>query len=88
MREEVTAHRLAAYSDAVFAVIVTIMVLELRAPDQPAFSAPWPLWPTAIITGEPVSAMRFHMFSLDGSAHCVLASSYASNPIPTRRANR
>jgi uncharacterized membrane protein len=46
--EEVTAHRLAAYSDAVFAVIVTIMVLELRAPDQPAFSALWPLWPTAI----------------------------------------
>jgi uncharacterized membrane protein len=49
MREEKeTAHRLAAYSDAVFAVIVTIMVLELRAPDQPAFSALWPLWPTAI----------------------------------------
>ena len=42
------AHRLAAYSDAVFAVIVTVMVLELRAPDQPAFSALWPLWPTAI----------------------------------------
>ena len=48
MREEVTAHRLAIYSDAVFAVIVTIMVLELRAPDQPTFSAIWPLWPTAI----------------------------------------
>jgi uncharacterized membrane protein len=49
MREEkITADRLAAYSDAVFAVIVTIMVLELRAPDQPAFSALWPLWPTAI----------------------------------------
>src|SRR5882724_8694841 len=49
MREEKdTADRLAAYSDAVFAVIVTIMVLELRAPDQPAFSALWPLWPTAI----------------------------------------
>ena len=47
MREDtVTAHRLAAYSDAVFAVIVTVMVLELRAPDQPAFSALWPLWPT------------------------------------------
>ena len=28
--EEVTAHRLTAYSDAVFAVIVTVMVLELR----------------------------------------------------------
>jgi hypothetical protein len=46
MREEKeTADRLAAYSDAVFAVIVTIMVLELKAPDQPAFSALWPLWP-------------------------------------------
>jgi uncharacterized membrane protein len=43
-----TAQRLAAYSDAVFAVIVTIMVLELRAPDEAAFSALWPLWPTAI----------------------------------------
>jgi uncharacterized membrane protein len=49
MREEkVSADRLAAYSDAVFAVIVTIMVLELKAPEQPAFSALLPLWPTAI----------------------------------------
>jgi uncharacterized membrane protein len=32
----------------VFAVIVTIMVLELKAPDEAAFSALWPLWPTAI----------------------------------------
>ncbi|HTG34037.1 MAG TPA: TMEM175 family protein [Thermoanaerobaculia bacterium] len=46
--EKIAAHRLAAYSDAVFAVIVTVMVLELRAPDQPEFSALWPLWPTAI----------------------------------------
>jgi Endosomal/lysosomal potassium channel TMEM175 len=46
--EKETAHRLAACSDAVFAVIVTVMVLELRAPDQPAFSALWPLWPAAI----------------------------------------
>jgi hypothetical protein len=46
MREEkTTADRLAAFSDAVFAVIVTVMVLELRAPDEPAFLA---LWPTAI----------------------------------------
>jgi uncharacterized membrane protein len=49
MREETdTAHRLAAYSDAVFAVIVTIMALELKAPEEPAFSALWPLWPTVI----------------------------------------
>jgi TMEM175 potassium channel family protein len=37
--EKETMHRLAGYSDAVFAVIVTIMVLELRAQDQPVFSA-------------------------------------------------
>jgi uncharacterized membrane protein len=49
MREEkITADRLIAFSDAVFAVIVTVMVLELKAPDQSAFSALWPLWPTAL----------------------------------------
>src|SRR5690349_4297428 len=48
MRESKETARLAAYSDAVFAVIVTIMVLELKAPDQAAFSDLWPLWPTAI----------------------------------------
>jgi uncharacterized membrane protein len=49
MREEkITADRMAAFSDAVFAVIVTVMVLELKATDQATFSALWPLWPTAI----------------------------------------
>lgn len=46
--EKKTADRLAAYSDAVFAVIVTVMVLELKAPDEPAFSALWPMWPTGV----------------------------------------
>jgi uncharacterized membrane protein len=46
--EKITADRMAAYSDAVFAVIVTIMVLELKAPDEEGFTALWPLWPTAI----------------------------------------
>lgn len=49
MREyKATADRLTSYSDAVFAVIVTVMVLELKAPNQSTFSALWPLWPTAI----------------------------------------
>lgn len=40
---KVTADRLTAFSDAVFAVIVTVMVLELRAPDKPAFSDLFPV---------------------------------------------
>jgi uncharacterized membrane protein len=47
-KEKITAERLSAFSDAVFAVIVTIMVLELKAQEEPAFSALWPLWHTAI----------------------------------------
>ena len=38
--------RIAAFSDGVIAVIITIMVLELKAPDASTFSALWPLWPT------------------------------------------
>src|SRR5262249_21656987 len=48
MHQRITADRMAAFSDAVFAVIVTVMVLELRAPDQAAFSALRPLWPMAV----------------------------------------
>src|SRR5436190_4652364 len=47
LEEKITADRLAGFSDAVFAVIVTIMVLELKAPEQAAFSDLGPLWPTA-----------------------------------------
>src|SRR5438477_5050039 len=44
----VTAHRVAVFSDAVIAVIMTVMVLELKAPERPAFSALWPLWHTVV----------------------------------------
>lgn len=43
-----TADRLSAYTDAVFAVIVTIMVLELRPPSSPEFGALLELWPTFV----------------------------------------
>jgi uncharacterized membrane protein len=47
-KEKFTADRLAAFSDGIFAVALTVLVLELNAPDQSAFSALWPLWPTGI----------------------------------------
>jgi uncharacterized membrane protein len=35
MREEtITADRLSAFRDGIFAVIVSVMVLELRSPDR------------------------------------------------------
>src|SRR5882757_5342412 len=40
--------RLGAFSDGVFAVIITIMVLDLKPPDEPTFAALGPLWPTAL----------------------------------------
>ena len=49
MREQKsTAERLGAFSDAVIAVIITIMVLELRAPEEATLAALLPLWPTAV----------------------------------------
>jgi uncharacterized membrane protein len=39
MSQEMTTGRLEAFSDGVIAIIVTIMVLELRAPSQPTFAA-------------------------------------------------
>jgi len=43
-----TPERLELFSDAVFAVIITTMILELKLPQEPSFSALLPLWPTAL----------------------------------------
>ena len=40
--------RLATFSDGVFAVIITIMVLQLKPPEHPTFAALLQLWPTAL----------------------------------------
>jgi uncharacterized membrane protein len=41
-----TPERVSAFSDGVFAVLITVLVLDLRPPDIPTFRAFLSLWPT------------------------------------------
>jgi len=47
-KPKATPERLGAFSDGVFAVIITIMVLDLRPPPQPTLAALLTLWPAAL----------------------------------------
>jgi uncharacterized membrane protein len=45
--KKTTPERLTAFSDGVFSVIITIMVLDLKPPAEATLKALLPLWPTA-----------------------------------------
>jgi uncharacterized membrane protein len=47
-QRKATLERMSAFSDGVFSVIITIMVLELNPPERPTFAALLPLWPTGL----------------------------------------
>ncbi len=48
MPPKATPERVSAFSDGVFAILITVLVLELRPPEQPTFKALVQLWPTWI----------------------------------------
>jgi uncharacterized membrane protein len=46
--KKMDTRRLEAFSDGVLAIIITIMVLEMKVPHDADFAALWPLWPVPV----------------------------------------
>jgi len=51
MLRKATPERLTMFSDGVFAVLITVLVLELRPPEQPTYAGLLALWPSWVSYG-------------------------------------
>ena len=56
--EIVTPERMNAFSDGVFAVIITILVLDVRPPKEASYGAFLELWPTGVSYRSTTSSSR------------------------------
>src|SRR6202521_2185885 len=74
---EMTTNRLEAFSDGVIAIIITIMVLELRAPAQPTIAALVKVAPVSLSYG-----LRFLVAAIMWGNHHHLI--HAVDSVPTR----
>lgn len=71
-----TPERLSAFSDGVFAVLITVLVLELRPPELPTLQALLSLWPTWLRY-----AVSYFFIAIVWANHHHLLH-YASEPTP------
>ena len=74
--------RVEAFSDGVIAIVITIMVLELKAPAEPGLDHLWRLWPTFLaylLSYAYVAIYWVNHHRLFGHAHGVTSSLLWSN---------
>ena len=64
-----TPERLTAFSDRVFAVLITVLVLDLRPPEVPAFKALLLHWPMAELSNVTPSGPRERRRGNDHGKH-------------------
>jgi uncharacterized membrane protein len=76
-----TPERLAAFSDGVFAVIITIMVPELKPPHEHTLQALLSLWPTLLSYG--VSYLFVAVVCVNHHHLLPLIDRFLMNPVVT-----